>query len=271
MPTRRARRVEAIEAAAGTPAANGYIFEGREVLLPVIVRKARAVAVTYVVDAAAARKLLPTADMEIVEVAPRKTLFTLGVIDYIENDLGDYNEVSMAFYVRERGAMRGLPYLGAWLAFFRGQLCTYIHRLPVDQSFTCAAGRGIWGFPKTVERIEFKVDHERAAARLEMDGRLVLTLEAPATGNRALPDNAMLTYSMIDGRLHRTPFRSGADSVGMQRGGATVTLGDHAVADELRSLGLPKAALFSVWMGNMRGRFGAAAPVGAATSPSGNP
>ena len=61
----------------------------------------------------------------------------------------------MAFYVRERGATRGIPYLGAWADFLRGRLSTYIHRLPVDQSFTCAAGRGIWGFPKTVERIDF--------------------------------------------------------------------------------------------------------------------
>ena len=241
--------------------ANGYVFEGREVSLPVIVRKARAVAVTYIVDAKAARALLPDPGLELVEVAPRRTLFTLGVIDYIENDLGDYNEVSMALYVRERGAMRGFPYFGAWLDFLRGRLSTYIHRLPVDQSFTCAAGRGIWGFPKTVERIEFEANGDRAVARLEMDGRLVLTLDAPAGGARELPDNAMLTYSMIDGRLHRTPFRSGADGVGMQRGGATVALGDHPVADELRRLGLPKPALFSVWMGNMRGRFDAAAPV----------
>jgi len=150
---------------------------------------------------------------------------------------------------------------GAWLDFLRGRLSTYIHRLPVDQSFTCAAGRAIWGFPKTVERIELAVDGGHARCRLEMDGRLVLTLDAPATGSRALSDNAMLTYSMIDGTLHRTPFRSGADEVGMQRGGATLTLGDHSVADELRALGLPKPALFSVWMGHMRGRFDAAMPV----------
>lgn len=240
---------------------NAYVFEDREVTLPVIVRKARCVAVTFVVDANAARALLPSAGLEIAEVAPRKTLFTLGVIDYIENDLGDYNEVSMAFYVRERGATRGIPYLGAWVDFLRGRLSTYIHRLPVNQSFTCAAGRGIWGFPKTVERIDFARRGDAAACRLEMDGRHVLTLEAPAGGARTLPDNAMLTYSLIDGRLHRTPFRSGADGVGMKRGGAKLALGDHSVADELRALGLPKSALFSVWMDHMRGRFDAAVPV----------
>ncbi len=240
---------------------SAYVFEGREVTLPVIVRKARATAVTFMVDAEAARALLPSPKLEIVEVAPRKTLFTLGGIDYVDNDLGDYNEVSMAFYVRERRATRGIPYIGAWADFLRGRLSTYIHRLPVDQSFTCAAGRGIWGFPKTVERIELATDGDRAACHLEMDGRHVLSLESPARGARTMPDNSMQTYSMIDGALYRTAFRSGANEVGMKRGAATLALGDHPVADELRSLGLPKPALFSVWMGHMRGRFEAAIPV----------
>jgi hypothetical protein len=61
--------------------------------------------------------------------------------------------------------------------------------------------------------------------------------------------------------LHRTAFRSGADGVGTKRGGADLLLGEHPVADELRTLGLPKPALFSVWMGHMRGRFEAAQPV----------
>jgi hypothetical protein len=35
-------------------------------------------------------------------------------------------------------------------------------------------------------------------------------------------------------------------------------LGAHPIADELRSLGLPKPALMSMWMGKMKGRFEAA-------------
>ena len=183
------------------------------------------------------------------------------MVDYIDNDLGDYNEVSMAFYVRPRGAPRGVPYLGAWSDFLAGRAATYIHRLPVDQSFTCAAGRGIWGFPKTVERIDFEIDGDRAQCRLEMDARHVLTLDAPRHGSRTLPDSAMTTYSYIDGTLHETAFRSGADGVGFTLGRATLALGDHPIADELRSLGLPKSALLTVWMERMRGRFEAPRPV----------
>jgi hypothetical protein len=34
-----------------------------------------------------------------------------------------------------------------------------------------------------------------------------------------------------------------------------LALGSHPVADELRTLGLPKRPLMSVWMGRMHGRF----------------
>lgn len=238
-----------------------YVFEGIEVSLPVIVRKARAAAATFVVPTKAARALLPDGELEITEFAPGRTLFTLGAIDYLDNDLGDYNEVSMAFYVRPRGAPRGIPYVGAWSDFLAGRASTYIHRLPVDQSFTCAAGRGIWGFPKTIERIDFEVDGDRAQCRLEMDGRHVLTLQAPRHGGRTLRDTAMTTYSYIDGILHATAFRSGADGVGFSRGGAQLVLGDHPIANELRELGLPKPTLVSVWMEHMRGRFEAPRPV----------
>jgi hypothetical protein len=60
--------------------------------------------------------------------------------------------------------------------------------------------------------------------------------------------------------LHRTPFVSGATGVGIHLGGAELVLGDHPLADELRSLGLPKGALMSVWMEHSHGRFEAPAP-----------
>ena len=64
----------------------------------------------------------------------------------------------------------------------------------------------------------------------------------------------------IDGVLHRTPFVSGATGVGIHLGGAELVLGDHPLARELGSLGLPKGALMSVWMEHSRGRFEAPAP-----------
>src|SRR5439155_543640 len=103
---------------------------------------------------------------------------------YRDNDLGDYNEVSLAFFVHRRGERAGVPYLSPALDFVRNRVATYIWKLPVDQRFTCAAGRGIWGFPKSVEQIAFEDVGGRRRCRLVMDGRHVLTFSVSRGGAR---------------------------------------------------------------------------------------
>jgi hypothetical protein len=70
-----------------------------------------------------------------------------------------------------------------------------------------------------------------------------------------MPERELATYTCLGGVLHRTRFVSGAEGVGFRVGGATLDLGTHPVAEELRGLGLPKRALLSVWMEKMHGRF----------------
>lgn len=235
-----------------------YTIQGREVRLPVVVRDASSGAATYLVDAAAARRLLPEA-FEPAEVWPGKALFSLAVIDYRDNDLGAYHEVSIAFFVRRRGARRAaLANVGE---FFRGRLPTYIRHLPVDQSFTRDAGEAIWGFPKTIQQIDWQRRPERLTCSLTMDGEHVLTVSLPAGGARTLPEQHLVTYSLIDGRPHATPFTSTAEGAGFHLGGAELTLGNHPIAGELRGLGLPKKALMTIWMERMQGTFEAATPL----------
>jgi hypothetical protein len=83
-------------------------------------------------------------------------------------------------------------------------------------------------------------------------------LTLPRGGARRLPDSVMTTYTLIDGAPHRTAFSSGGEGVGFRLGGAELTLGDHPIADELRTLGLPKRALMTMWMEHMHGSFEAA-------------
>lgn len=232
-----------------------YQVQGRTVTLPVVVRDASSGSATYLVAAAAARRLLPGSEIDVVQPLPGRALLSLSCIDYRDNDLGDYNEISVAFFVRERGAGVSIPYLGPVIDLFRARLPTYIHRLPVNQSFTCEAGCLIWGFPKVVHDIDIAYEGERAVCTWEADGRRVFTFSLPRRGARTLADSPLATYSYIDGALHRTGFVSGAEGLGFRLGGAELDLGDHPIAGELRTLGLPKRALLSVWMERMHGRF----------------
>ena len=48
----------------------------------------------------------------------------------------------------------------------------------------------------------------------------------------------------------------GGETIVLAGGGSVeLTLGTHAIADQLRGLGLPKAALMSTWTEHMTGRF----------------
>ncbi len=248
----------AVSSAAPSPVAEReYVFQGRRVTFPVEVRDAASGAATYLVRSAAARRLLPGEELDVVEILPGQTLLSIAIIDYRDNDLGDYNEVSIAFFVRRRGERGSLPvpYLGSAVDFFRNSIPTFIWKLPVNQSFTCEAGVGIWGFPKTVEQIDFEDAGDRRTGRLVMEHQHVLTLSVPRGGERELPEAPMVCYSYIDGALHRTRFTGGAHGFGFTLGGADLILGPHPIADDLRSLGLPKRPLMSVWMEHQYARF----------------
>lgn len=231
-----------------------YEIQGRTVRMPVEVRDASAGVATFLVSSRIARRIVPDA-FEVVELFPRRTPLAIAVIDYRDNDLGDYDEVSLTFFVRPRGERRGVPWLGSWWDLFRGRLGTWIWKLPVNQAFTCEAGRTIWGFPKSIESIELRRESGAMRCRLEMDGEHVLTLSIPHGGTRTLPEQETVTYTRIEGVAHRTRFTQGGTGVGFSAGGARLELGTHPIADALGTLGLPKRALFSMWTEHMHGRF----------------
>jgi hypothetical protein len=237
-----------------TAAAQSYEIQGQRVSMPVVVRDASASVATFMVSSRVARGIVPP-DFEVVELFPRRTPLAIALIDYRDNDLGDYDEVSLTFFVRPKGTQRGLPYLSGWLDLLSGQLGTYIWKLPVNQAFTCEAGSAIWGFPKSVESIEMTREDGRVRCRLAMDGRHVLTLSVPAGGSRSLPEQETVTYTLIEGIPHRTRFVQGGSGVGFSAGGARLELGTHPIADALGLLGLPKRALFSMHTERMTGRF----------------
>jgi hypothetical protein len=220
--------------------------------MPVVVRDASAGTAMFDVDATAAQAMLPGDDFVVVESSPGRTQLALAVIDYRDNDLGDYREVGVTLFVRPAGAPAG------------ERDGTFITHLPVDQEFTCAAGRGIWGFPKTVERIDFATGDGSIVTTLEMDGEAVLRLRLPRGGTDDMPIMEMVTYSYIDGVAHGTGFAQGGGGSQVRVGGegVEIELGTHPLSDQLRSLGLPDApVLLTTWTEHMRGTFAVPEPV----------
>lgn len=217
---------------------------GRRVALPVEVRTARSAAATFVVRYQAACLLMAGTGLEPKRLPGGRAICVIAVVQYVDNDLGPYDEVAFSIAV---GARDGQP-AGA-----------YIHQLPVNGEFTCAAGREIWGFPKWLADIDLTIDDRTARCRLADDGALILEMTiSPRRVPLPVRPMEMSAYAHLGGVSRRTPFTSVATSVRGGLLGAQLVLGEaHPMALELRALGLPKRALMSSVIGNMAASFGA--------------
>ena len=226
-----------------------YDIDGRTVTMPCVVRDASAGTAMFDVDAAAARALVPEA-FDLVETAPGRCQLVLAVIDYRDNDLGDYLEVGVTFFVVPAGGSAD-------------EAGTFITRLPVNQAFTCEAGRTIWGFPKSVEDIALDYGDSSVTCTLRVDDQLVLRLTLPRGGSDEMPQMPMATYTVIDGAPHSTRFSQGGSGSQVLVGGEGVALelGDHPIAKELAALGLPATADMSTWTEHMQGTFETPSPL----------
>jgi len=244
----------------------------RTIGLPVQVRKAAQWGVQYLVPARAAQRLVAPTGLEVTGPVPGKALMALAVCRYDDTDLDSYHEVAVSFVVRPHDAPADPSPVRRLREFTSGAIGAYIHRLPVDQEFTCAAGRDIWGYPKWITSIDIDEpepgDTRRGTGttvRLVDDGTHVLSLTIPSGGPVRLPPQAPPSYSFRDGLLRRTAWETTGTGVTGRPGGATLVLGDHPMADELRTLGLPKRALFTSSTAHMTATFGAAEVVTART------
>ncbi len=228
----------------------------RKVKIPVEVRNASASVAYYVVPAKAAQALIAPSGLRIATTMPGRTLCTIGTMDYRDNDLGQYHEIAVTFFVHEPGA-RAVPVVGAPFAMARGGLAAYIHQLPVDADFSREAGRKIWGFPKFMSTIDIVRDRGVETAVLTIDGAHALTQSVRLGGTGSFSERPQISFALRDGVLYRTPSAMSGEGVGFRLGGARIELGGHPIADELRTLGLPKKPLFSTTIARMSGRFDA--------------
>jgi hypothetical protein len=238
-----------------------YTIQGRTVKLPLLVRDAGSISATFLVPTNRVRRLIGTSRIEVAELFPGRTLCTIVGIEYRDNDLGSYNEVGVVFFVRS-GDRPSLPLVGTVIDMIRGRLGAYIHQLPVTTSLSCAAGREIWGFPKFEADIEFSEEEGFRVVRLAAGGEHILTLAVrPGRSRKPYPETNLVSYSGFGGIPRRTPFVSSGEGASFRVGGARLELGSHRMAEELRSLGLPKRALAGACVEHMRMRFEAAQPI----------
>ncbi len=230
------------------PAVWGEI-DGQVITFPMEVADFDAATLVFSVPADAAQALLPGDAFEVV-AADGVAQFVVALCDYHENPWGDYLEVNLGFLARPVGA--GDEVVGS-----------FVYRMPVDQAFTCRAGNEVMGFPKTVEDLAVAHADGRVTFTWHAGGELVLSVSFPGvegTGEVASVETG--SYSYLHGVAHETPLTMDMGSGLLDPAEVVVTLGSGPAADELRSLGLPKAPDFGTWGTGLSATFQLGHPLG---------
>lgn len=223
-------------------------IDGRQIVFPMEVPEFHAATLLFSVPAAAAAALLPGDDFEVIEVAPGTAQFVVAACDYLRNPWGDYRELNLGFLARPTGG--------------RGEDGSFVYRMPVDQEFTCKAGNEVMGFPKTVEVIDTTYGDDTVTFSLTMGGHPTLTLRLPRAEPAGAPTRIdAVSYSYLRGVPYATTLSMDMGTGVVDPADVVVEVGEGPVADELRSLGLPKAPDMATWGEGLSATFHLGRPV----------
>jgi Acetoacetate decarboxylase (ADC) len=246
------------------PPPRTFKIDGRPVMLPARVRSASQGSAHYVVSSSAVDAILQAKEepFRAFEIFPGQTPLAIFMIDYRESDLGRYYELGVAFFVVPRGRI-AIPGMS-------------IRVLPVNQEFTQAAGREIWGYPKTLmPHMEIAYADEEAHGTVDRRHDDVLSITVPRGGAAASRDIPFYSYTTRNKVRHCTRFiRSGREESLTLRPHVELRLGNEGsghclcgngdnpcICNDLRKLGLPASPALSSWTERMSGRFEAPTPL----------
>lgn len=209
---------------------------GKRINLPVQYLDWSAIMAHFPAPAAKLRTLLPSDRLKPALLAPGTGILTLVAMEYRRiSDVAAYNELGIMIPVMYEPPVNipGLPLLFPD-RFKRFGL--YVHHLPVTTQEAYDFGVELWGYPKFLSEITFEDDERARRCRLQVDGQEVLSFQVADLPTR-LRDMDFFTYTVLDGQLLHTRVQTqGQYGISRFRGGASFTLGDHPIADELRSL-----------------------------------
>ena len=198
--------------------------------------------------AAKVQLLLPSKKLKPLLLMPGTAMVALTAMEYRQlADVGPYNEFSIGVLVQCEPTINvpGLPLLfnpllsPRWYENFG----VYIHHLPVTTKEAYDFGVEIWGYPKFVAEISFEDIDQIHRCRLRAEGKDIVTLEVKKLATKARRIS-LYSYTVKNGQLLKTPIQTqGEYGIAKFPGGASYILGDHPIAEELKTLGMGKNAV----------------------------
>lgn len=201
----------------------------------------------FLVNAKRANQIIADSGFKVAEIFPGKAVCNIVCVHYTDSECGVYEEIALNFMVQPFHGKGGV--LSTWSNLRSGNIASYTWRLPVSSVLARDAGIFMWGFPKTIEDLSYQQNNQQATFSWHDADKLVLRYTLKASGSRQPEELSPPVYSIYEGAPHISFLTQQYKNVGYHFRGGELELGEHPIADELRSLGLGPKPLFAVWNG----------------------
>jgi hypothetical protein len=215
--------------------------------LPILYKDASNVVALFGAPLRGAAALLEGTGLEPAMTAGGQAVVGLSFYEYRATSIGAYNEVATAIFAKKVGDQ---PALGGLADLFRDprkrRVGVWVVDLPVTTEAADVGGRELWGYPKFVTRIDFKLggrDVECAVLAPSGEG-LIERLAGTLGPSVRVPPLSLMTLTQLGGRLLRTPVDVRGATRAHLPGNVRLRVGEarHRMADNLRTLGLDGSA-----------------------------
>jgi hypothetical protein len=212
-------------------------WDNRTLSVPLFYYDAMAIGAALLTPLDKIQRLLPTPRMQPVRLTPRHGLTTITAHACRYCDNGPYNEVAIGFPVT---LSEGAPSFTRPSRRSTDVRTVYTRHLPVTTEIARDAGVEFANYPKFVADISFEGGNGRLCCRLAEKQDHILSLTVSHLDLEAGERTYIHSLTFREGRILRLEFVLSACERGMSRNAkdATLELGDHPIADELRKLGL---------------------------------
>jgi hypothetical protein len=146
-----------------------------------------------------------------------------------------YGEVMVAILVTPRPAPPFLPLVAPSATGLSAG--GFVLHLPVTTRAARDVGRLVWGYPRFVADMEFDDSIAERRVHVAEGGHDILTLTAHPSGRPSITHESPVLYSVLGNELIESTVPTyGIRQLRWGRRGGRLELGDHQVADELRTL-----------------------------------
>ncbi|AFE05769.1 hypothetical protein COCOR_04320 [Corallococcus coralloides DSM 2259] len=207
--------------------------------LPVDSKGAPAMVAAFTVDARRAAALLPGNELHPLRLSRDRGVLLVSVIDYKQTDIGAYIEFSIALACTH--GRRPAPPLLPLLFQKRFGVGQYVVDLPVNTEVSVKGGKGIWGMPKHLARLDFRVENGSVSSRYDEGGQQAVRVRIERPKLAWLPLRmAAVNYCAFRGMLMKSTiyFRGRFGFRLGKRAWGTLELGDHPRVQVLRDLSI---------------------------------